>query len=131
MTSSHLSPSSVFSFEVTVKGTLWVSIINARSAGRAKAEYYRSVTESWPDIPFTSIRARKIGLPYTSPNFARNAEYRGLPGLKCGQRVRVGAGLGVIVSSNSSANMDVLFDDDSPQYSGLTLNVHPDSLTLL
>lgn len=131
MTLPHPSPSSVFSFEVTVKGTLWTTILNARTAGRAKAEYYRSVSESWPDIPFTAIRAKKLGAPYTSPNFARNAEYRGMKGLKCGQRVRVGAGLGVIVSSNSSANMDVLFDDDSPQYRGLTLNVHPDSLILI
>ena len=77
------------------------------------------------------MQARKIGPPYTSPQFTRNAEYRGLPGLKCGQRVKVGKKVGVIVNHNSSANLDILFDDDSPQYSGLTLNCHPDSLTLI
>jgi hypothetical protein len=36
----------------------------------------------------------------------------------------------VIVGHNSSANFDVLFDDDSPRYAGNTLNVHPSEIKL-
>jgi hypothetical protein len=123
----------VFAFEVSVKGTDWTKIINARSAGKAKHEYYRSVVESWPDVPFTAMRARKYnsGRPYTSEAFERNANYRGLPAVKCGDRVRVADCCGVIVGHNSSANFDVLFDDDAPRYGGMRLNVHPQDVQLI
>ena len=121
----------VFSFEVSVRDTEWSRIVNARTRGRAKLIMHRSVTESWPDVPFTAMRARKIGTPHTSADFVRNANYRGMPGIKCGQRVNVGEARGVIVGHNASANFDVLFDDDSPKYAGLTLNCHPDSLILI
>jgi hypothetical protein len=115
----------VFAFEVTVKGTNWHQVINHATAGKAKAKYWRDVRESWPDVPFTAIRCRKLGSPRTSAEFVRNAVYRGLPNVKCGQRVQVGQSAGVIVGHNSSANFDVLFDDDSPLYAGQILNVHP------
>lgn len=123
--------SAVFAFACSVAGTDWgEEIINARSRGRAKREYHLGVTDAWPDVPFTAIRARKLGAPRTSPDFIRNAQYRGLPDVRCGQRVKVGDARGVIVGHNSSANFDVLFDDDSPRYAGQTLNCHPNEVTL-
>lgn len=121
----------VFAFEVSVAGTDWTTIINHRSAGKAKYEYWLNVTESWPDVPITAMRARKIGKAHTTPGFERNAKYRGMPDIKCGQRVKVGNSRGVIVGHNSSANFDVLFDDDAPRHAGRRLNVHPREVELI
>jgi hypothetical protein len=120
----------VFSFEVSVTGTNWTKLINARSAGKAKADYWRDVLECW-DVPFTAMRVRKIGRPESTEQFIRNAAYRGLPDVRCGDRVRVGTSLGTIVGHNSSANFDVLFDDDAPRFAGLRLNVHPSDCVIL
>lgn len=123
--------SRIFAFACSVAGTNWGDeIINARTRGRAKYQYHRDVTDAWPDVPFTAIRARKIGEAHTSPDFIRNAQYRGLPAVRCGQRVTVGNARGLIVGHNSSANFDVLFDDDSPRYAGETLNCHPNEVTI-
>lgn len=100
------------------------SIYNTTSAGRAKKEHWRNVNEAWPETKFTDIRVRKIGAPHSSDGFKRNAEYRGMPAVKCGDRVKVGARFGTIVGHNSSANFDVLFEG------GLTLNVHPSELVI-
>jgi len=125
------SGSRVFSFACSVVGTDWgEQIINARTRGRAKREYHLNVTDAWPDVPFTAIRARKVGAPHTSADFIRTAQYRGLPNVRCGQRVKVGEARGVIIGHNSSANFDVLFDDDSPRYAGEILNCHPNGVTL-
>ncbi len=121
----------VFAFEVSVNGTDWTKIINARTASKAKYQHWLDVTDTWPDVPITAMRARKVGEPHTSEEFKRNAQYRGLPDVKCGQRVRVGKSEGVIVGHNSSANFDVLFDDDSPKYGGQRLNVHPQEIKLI
>lgn len=125
--------SEIFAFVVSVVGTDWTKIVNARTSGKAKYQYWLDVTDAWPDVPITAMRARKYnsGRPYTSPEFERNAKYRGLPDVKCGQRVRVGGSEGVIVGHNSSANFDVLFDDDAPRYAGLRLNVHPQELEII
>jgi hypothetical protein len=121
----------VFAFEVSVKGTNWSKIVNARTAGKAKYDYYRDVLDAWQDMPFTVMRCRKLGPAFTSQRFIENATYRGMPDVRCGQRVKVGDAVGCIVGHNSSANFDVLFDDDSPKYPGLTLNCHPSSVELL
>lgn len=121
----------VFAFEVSVVGTDWTKIVNTRTAGKAKYQYWLDVTDAWPDVPITAMRARKVGEPHTSEAFERNAKYRGLPNVKCGQRVKVGNDEGVIVGHNSSANFDVLFDDDSPKYSGQRLNVHPQGIEII
>jgi hypothetical protein len=121
--------STVFAFEVTVKGRDWQRTVNARSAGKAKLEYYREVRESWPDISFTALRCRKIGATESSQQFVRNAEYRGLPLARCGDRVKVGEERGTIVGHDASANFRVLFDDDS-KYQGNTLSVHPDGMEI-
>ncbi len=115
----------VFAFEVSVVGTDWRGVVNDRTAGRAKSRYYRELVDAWPGVPFTALRCRKVGAPVSSAAFRANALYRGLPSVMCGDRVLVGGGRGVIVGHNESANFDVLFDDDSPRYQGLTLNVHP------
>ncbi len=116
---------SLFAFEVSVKGTDWTQIVNARTHGQAKSVYHLDVLDAWPDIPYTALRCRKIGAPNTSGRFIQNAKYRGMPDVKCGQRVKVREAHGVIVGHNSSANFEVLFDEDSPKYAGLRLNVHP------
>ena len=121
--------SEVHAFEVWVASRPeFKQTINARSAGKAKYEYLRSLQETWPGYTFFDLRVRKLGSPRSSEQFIRNAKYRGVPEARCGQRVSVGEGHGVIVGHNSSANFDVLFDDDSPRYPGETLNVHPDSV---
>lgn len=117
----------VFAFEVSVAGTDWSATVNERSAGRAKGAYHRCVIDAWPNVPFTAMRARKLGAPQSSPGFLRCAEYRGV-GLRCGQKVSVRCGdsarRGVVVGHNDSANFDVLFFD-----TGQRLNVHPSEIT--
>ena len=126
-----MNENAVCAFDVWVKDRPdFRRTVNARTAAKAKADYLLDLQEAWPDYKFTDLRVRKVGGPYTSDSFRRNAAYRGLPDVECGQRVIVGDARGVIVGHNSSANFDVLFDDDSPEYPGLTLNVHPASLTL-
>jgi hypothetical protein len=109
----------------------WAKTINARSAGKAKGAYHRDLTDAWPDVPFTKIRARKIGKPVTSERFRANARYRGMPDVECGQRVTVNGNAGTITGHNSSANFEVIFDDDAPHYAGLKLNVHPQDVVLI
>lgn len=53
-----------------------------------------------------------------------------MPEVRCGQRVKCGESYGFIVGHNSSANFDVLFDDDS-RYPGQRLNVHPQELQIV
>jgi hypothetical protein len=120
----------VSAFEVSVKGTTWSAIVNASSPGKAKGSYHREVCDAWPDVPYTAMRCRKMGGPHSSEQFLNNARYRGMPGVRCGQRVLVGEERGVIVGHNASANFDVLFDADS-KYRGQTLNVHPESIVLV
>jgi len=107
----------------------WETVLNASSRGKAKSEYWRHVTDAWPDVPFTSIRCRKVGGPVTTPEFMRCAAGRGLPGLRCGDRVSVGESLGVVVSHNASACFNVEFT--SGRYAGNTLSVHPDEMLVL
>ena len=123
--------SAVFAFEVWPDGKEeWARTINARTRGKAKSEYHRDVSESW-EIDYRQIRCRKIGKPVTSERFRHNAQYRGMPEVECGQRVKVGDAFGVIVGHNASANFNVLFDDDAPRYAGMTLNCHPQSVEIL
>lgn len=122
----------VYAFHVFPKGfeDRYNTVINSHSRGTAKREYMLKLDGCWPDLKYTDLRAKKIGGPQTSAEFKRNAKYRGMPEVRCGDRVCVGAGRGVIVGHNSSANFDVLFDADSPKYAGLKLNVHPSELAL-
>lgn len=109
----------------------WSRTINAASKGQAKGLYLRDLQDAWPDAQFTELRSRRIGTPHSSEAFIRNAAYRGMPGLRCGARVRVGRGVGIVVGHNASANFDVLFAADSPRYAGLRLNCHPSEVEII
>lgn len=104
------------------------TIYNRVTAGQAKHDHFRHVHDAWDNTKFTDIRVRKIGAPHTSQQFVRNAQYRGMPGVRCGDRVMVGDSAGTIAGHNSSANFNVLFH--SGKYAGLTLNVHPSEIEL-
>lgn len=133
MTTAVKERPTVSAFACRIPGAPWgdvESIRNATSRGQAKVDYWRHVTDAWPDIPFTAVRARKIGPPHTSEQFKRNAAYRGMPEVECGRRVRVGDAEGTIIGHNSSANFDVLFDADS-RYGANVLNVHPAEVTII
>ena len=117
--------SQVFAFDVWVKDTGWHRMVNARTAGQAKREYHLDVIDAWPDVPYTAMRCRKLGLAQSTAKANRVAAYRNRPELKCGVRVKAEGGIGRIVDGNDSANFDVLFDDDSPRYPGQRLNCHP------
>lgn len=120
-----------YAFECWLKDEpTWTKVINARSRGKAKVQYFRDVSDSW-EIDYRDIRSRKMGNPVTSERFIHNAKYRGMPDVRCGQKVEVLGNKGFIVGHNSSANFDVLFDDDAPHYAGLTLNVHPNDIELV
>jgi hypothetical protein len=100
--------------------------VNARSPGRAKYERHLSISDAWPGVPFTSMRARVVGPPRSNDHFLHVARLRGRPDVRCGDRVRLGppdGRAGVIVGHTGGANWDVLFDDGS---SGA---VHPDECT--
>lgn len=126
---SQIDPT-LFAWFVTVKSKPeWGQTINARTAGAAKAEYHRDLREAWPDIPFTELRCQRIGAPHSSGDFLRNANYRGLPNIRCGDKVLVGDAGGVIVGHDMSCNFRVLFDVGT-KYANQTLSVHPSELQI-
>jgi hypothetical protein len=114
---------SVQAFNVWAGSTNYGTVVNALTAGQAKAEYLRDVRDCWPDVKFTDIRARKLGPAQTSEAFLRTARYRGMPYLRCGDHVTVDGRHGFIVGHNDSANFDVLFDEGD--WKGCVLNCHP------
>src|SRR5215470_14716224 len=116
----------VFAFLVTTtRRPEWHRIINARTAGAAKSEYWRDINDCW-EVAYTEIRCTKLGKPRSpSPEFQRVAEYRNRPDLHCGTRVKAEGGTGVIVGVNDSCNFEVLFDEDSPVCAGMRGNIHP------
>lgn len=105
------------------------TVVNATSAGRAKRDRHLSISDAWPEVPYTSMRARVAGAPQSSADFLRCAANRGRPEVRCGDKVRVRDSTGTIVGHNSSANWNVLFHDG--EYAGLRLNVHPESCEVL
>lgn len=118
----------VSAFEVWARWSEHRRTVNARTLGAAKYDYLLDVQDCWPDVKFTDIRGRRIGAPHTSEDFIRNARYRGMPDIRCGDAVTVKGDAGIIVGHNSSANFDVLFDKGT-RFAGLTLNVHPSEIT--
>ena len=117
-----------------MRGRNWQRTINHASAGKARYEYLLDLRDAWPDATFADISVRKIGPAHTSEAFKRTAAYRGMPDVRCGQRVEIrspdGPALGVIVGHNESANFDVLFDEDTYFRGGIG-NVHPMELRVL
>lgn len=126
---SQGAPRAIFAFECRIAGHEGASIFNAWTRAQAKSEFLRNIGDCLPDVRFTDLRARKLGGPVTSETFRRTAAYRGMPHVRCGQRVRVGDSSGAIVGVNESANFDVLFDGPGPRY-GRVLNVHPGDVEL-
>ena len=124
----------VFAWECNARGENWQRVINHVSAGKARYEYLLDLREAWPDATFADITVRKLGPAHTSDAFKRTAAYRGMPDLRCGQRVEVrspeGPALGVIVGHNGSANFDVLFDENT-WFKGGVGNVHPSEISLI
>lgn len=109
----------------------WAREVSGFTRGKALSEYFRSLRECWK-VEFVDLRAELVpGGPQTSNDFLRCASSRGLPNLRCGQRVRVGESLGTVVGHNESANFRVLFDLESPRYAGEVLSVHPDEMQIL
>ena len=52
----------VFAYKVWVQQRPeWGRVINARSPTKAKGEYYRALTESWPDIPYIVLLGWVMG----------------------------------------------------------------------
>ena len=114
-------------FACRVSGAEWgETTVNALTAGGAKVEYWRSVTEAWPGIQYTAVRARKLGPAQSSERFLSNAAYRGMPDIRCGDEVTVNGHSGLIAGHNSSANFDVLFIDGP--WNEKTINVHPSEI---
>lgn len=109
----------------------WAEVVNAASRGKAMVEKFNLCREVGWNVRFVDFRAVVVGGPVTSDGFRRCAAYRGLPGLECGQRVRVGESLGTVVGHNASANFKVVFDEDAPKYAGMELNVHPQGMEVV
>lgn len=127
---STVPANTVAAYEVCVRHPngerTWARVINARSAGAAKYEYFLDLQDPWPDIPYTALRVRCVSKRCVTPTgFARVAEYRGVS-YGCGDRVRVGERQGVVVGHNDSSNFQVLMDGD--RYPG---NVHPGEIVAL
>lgn len=126
-----MNESNIQAWEVSVSGQDWKVVVNATSRGKAKAEYHRQVLDAWPGVPFTAMRASAVGRPRSSRQFILCAEYRGLPNLRCGDKVKVGQATGTVVGHNASSNFEVLFDADSKEYAGQRLSVHPESMQVI
>ena len=117
----------LYAFACRVAGADWgETTVNALTAGGAKVQYWRDVADAWPDVPYTAVRARKVGPAHSSEPFLHNAAYRGMPDIRCGEEVTVNGNDGMIAGHNSSANFDVLFT--TGPWTGQTLNVHPSEI---
>lgn len=90
MNTKPIDSTQVHAFEVWIPDAPWGDhrqVVNERSLGRAKVRYWRHVREAWESIPFTAVRGRKIGRPQSSPEFLLGVAYRGIPNVRCGDRV--------------------------------------------
>jgi hypothetical protein len=109
------STPTVYAYEVWIPNAPWGEVrenINERTLGRAKNLYWRRVTDAWPDIAYTDVRGRKVGAPKSSAAFLIGVRYRGIPDVRCGDRVTCGkTGGGVIVDfGGGGAWLEVLAD---------------------
>lgn len=111
-------------FACSLRGYPHETTVHSRNSNAAKSEFLSNIRDCCPDAKYTDVRVRRLGEPQSDERFEQTARYRGVPLARIGMRVIVGTASGVIVGSNSSANFDVLFDDDS-EYRGARLNCHP------
>jgi hypothetical protein len=121
----------VSAYEVWVHGTDWPpTIINHLTASKAKYQYWLSVTDCYPSIAITAMRARKFGGPQTSDRLARVAKYRSFPAV-AGSRVKSGDLTGTVVDGDSSCNFRVILDSDCPKWAGQIVSIHPQEMILI
>lgn len=113
-------------------------IINAPSANAAKYRFLCQVEDCGYSIKYTDIRCRKLGKPVSTERFLQTARYRGLPDLRCGDRIRlkgpshdhcITGDEGYVIGSNESANFTVFFYHG--RFKGETLSVHPGEMEVL
>lgn len=107
------------SYQCSLDGEHWSSY-NATSRGQAKMQYWHDLDG---DFEYLRIRCQVLGAVYTSEEFIRNAEYRGIEFAYCGMVVDVGGCWGIIVGHNDSANLNILFTEGENK--GMILNCHP------
>ncbi len=103
-------------FQCGIKGMDGHEVYNARSAGKAKYQFWLDCDG---DVPWALLTCRVQGAAFTSERFMENARYRNIPFAYVGMRVEVDGKPGVITGHNSSANLNVLFDN------GQVMNCHP------
>lgn len=87
------------------------TIVNASSAGKARYRFWLDVSDALPDVKLIDIVVRSFGAPVDPKGFKENAEYRQVPFVHTGMKVKVCGRYGRIVGHNSSANLDIEFDD--------------------
>jgi hypothetical protein len=97
------------SYGVYIEGSEHHSTINALSPGHAKSIFLYDL--DLDGVAYTDLRCLSLGDVFTSDDFKRVAKYRDIPFAYCGMRVEVDGKPGVIIGHNSSANLDVLFED--------------------
>lgn len=98
------------SYKCSIRGYDHWTQFNARSRGQAKMQMYRYLEM---DFDYVDIQCRVDGEVYTSDDFIRNAEYRNIPLVRCGTVIDVNGRRGIIIGHNSSANLDIMFDNGS------------------
>ena len=102
----------------------------AETPGKAKRQHYEYLQDGlWEEDFFTVIKGmkcRKTGIARVeslfsdTEQFDRNKEYRNIPFAYQGMRISVCGKMGTIVGSNSSCNLDVVYDGNWH-----TNNCHP------
>ena len=119
----------MFQYELTLRPYASMPrIVAAETAGKAKYALYMDlddIYDSFSNFLRDVLSCKKVGeLRPTSKteDFDRVCEMRGIPFAKVGMKVVVGKHEGVVVGVNSSANLDVRFNDRNG-----TANCHPNS----
>lgn len=110
-------------------GHPWATVY-AFTRSKARYQYFLDISDCCPDLKIHQITVRAGAGWRDTEKFLRTATYRRRSDLHVGSRVRVGNNLGWVVDSNSSANFDVLFDEDS-EYAGAKMNCHPHYIELV
>ena len=100
------------------------------TAAKAKSEHYRYLQDGLYEASFFEVvrnmKCRKIGIASVTSlfgnteQFDRNKDYRNIPFAYQGMRISVCGKMGTIVGSNSSCNLDVVYDGNWH-----TNNCHP------
>lgn len=114
------------SYEVWIEGhDDFRATINAFSGAKARWKYAARLKDAgWPVI-WKLLRCRSLGGPQSSKEFVRVASMRGLPNVRCGDRITLINGARGVITGHHDAYFEVEFDRDSPGYAGTRGNVHP------